>query len=79
MNSEANIYNNADVSAMKRMTLKPAYNTGAPEALIGPETKKQIDKLSKTFKRQQIIGLIVLIVFIAFFLGHLILGQVQNR
>ena len=79
MDSEANLYNNADASAMKRMTLQPAYNTGAPEALIGPETKKQIDKLSKTFKKQQVIGLIVFIAFLTFFFGHFILGQVQNR
>ena len=80
MDLAANHYDNyGEASPNKRMTLKPAHDAGPPEALKGPEIKRQLDKLGKTLKKQRIIGLIVLIILLVFFLGFFIYTQVKIR
>ena len=78
MDLSTNHYNNnEEASDSKRMTLKPAHDAGPPVALIGPEIKRRLDKMGRTLKRQQILGLIVLITFLVFFFGFVIYNQVQ--
>ena len=78
MDLSSNHYNNSEeASDSKRMTLKPAHDAGPPEALIGPEIKRRLDKMGRTLKRQQIIGLIVLITCLVVFFGFVIYNQVQ--
>ena len=63
MEDAPNLYANHGASPLKRLTLKTGYNTEAPESIIGPETKRQINSLDKMLKRQKVFGIFVTVCF----------------
>ena len=63
MEDASNMYRNQGPNHLKHLTLKTGYNTDAPESIIGPDTKRQINTLSKVLKKQQVYGIVIAICF----------------
>ena len=64
MEDATNLYRNqGGASPLKHLTLKSGYNTDAPESIIGPDTKRQINDLDKMLKRQKVYGIFIAICF----------------
>ena len=59
MEDASNMYGTTGPNHFKHLTLKSGYNTEAPESIIGPDTKRQINNLEKMLKRQKVYGIFI--------------------